>query len=673
MNIKELEDRIKTLNELYRVGNPGVCDSEYDSLVEELKSKDPNNEWLKKIEPAPVLSSGRKLKLPLPMKSLNKVKMLSDLKKWADGLGLGENTEIVLMPKFDGLSLLRDEIKDIVYSRGGIENEGQNCTKHYHESSILTKGTKLHFTFGEYIINNKTWENKFQGEVSEESGLKFKSPRNTAAGILNRDELSVYTKYCSMYRYGADPESMSRFNTYFDFLEYLSLTYSQYPCFVKSHIKDLSEGYLANLYSAWRELFPADGIVIYINDMNMWKTIGRNQTTGNPLYAIAYKHPDFTDTFSTTVTDITWGMSKSGALKPVVNIEPVDTGDCSMENPTGYNAAWVSDREIAKGAKVIVTRSGCVIPKILRVTHPASEYEQDKLWDGLVECPFCGATTKWNESMKELMCVNPECSSKILSNIIFFYLTCGIENVGEETFTKIFNAGIKTLKDFLHITFDEIKIIPSLGCSAAKTLTEFNEKILKDGVDVCKLFHASNCFSGLGEIKIKKCLDEIKAFESLDEFLNWLNSNKTYVNKGEAKTKDQFMKGISLFLEEYDNLSVPIVMEFDKYYLKKESEIPSRVWETIPGMCELKIIPIQKNSSTVGDKLLGMKVCFSGIRDKDLEEKIKSNGGEIVSGVSKNTTHLIVKDPSDTTSKISKASSLGVKILSIEDFKSIYF
>ena len=69
------------------------------------------------------------------------------------------------------------------------------------------------------------------------------------------------------------------------------------------------------------------------------------------------------------------------SLKPVVNIEMVDTGDCNMENPTGYNAGWINDHEIAKGAEILVTRSGGVIPKILSTLSPATQEEQEKLWE----------------------------------------------------------------------------------------------------------------------------------------------------------------------------------------------------------------------------------------------------------------------------------------------------
>lgn len=52
-----------------------------------------------------------------------------------------------------------------------------------------------------------------------------------------------------------------------------------------------------------------------------------------------------------------------------------------MENPTGYNAGWINDHEIAKGAEILVTRSGGVIPKILSTLSPATQEEQEKLWD----------------------------------------------------------------------------------------------------------------------------------------------------------------------------------------------------------------------------------------------------------------------------------------------------
>jgi NAD-dependent DNA ligase len=71
--------------------------------------------------------------------------------------------------------------------------------------------------------------------------------------------------------------------------------------------------------------------------------------------------------------------------------------------------------------------------------------------------------------------------------------------------------------------------------------------------------------------------------------------------------------------------------------------------------------------------LSGMKIVMSGFRDKTLEELITSNGGEISSGVSKNTSILIIKDESISgTSKVTKAKELGVKVYTIDSFNKEY-
>jgi NAD-dependent DNA ligase len=69
-----------------------------------------------------------------------------------------------------------------------------------------------------------------------------------------------------------------------------------------------------------------------------------------------------------------------------------------------------------------------------------------------------------------------------------------------------------------------------------------------------------------------------------------------------------------------------------------------------------------------------MNTCFTGCRDAELEKEIISQGGEVVSGVSKTTTHLITKDMEESTlssSKAVKAKQLGVVIIDIESFKKL--
>ena len=642
MTNKELEEALIKYNALYRQGTPEISDVEYDAMVDRLMFLDPNNPWFEKLEPG-VVGDGRKVKLPIPMKSLNKVKSIADVQSWLKNMSIPDQTLIIITPKFDGLSLLYSYPRGQAYSRGGVENEGQDCTAHYNILSHPTMPSNRLWdcVFGEFVFNRKNWETYFAGQVSPETGDKYKSPRNTAAGFLNRDTPSELIKHIDFYRYGIDTYSLQNFNTYLEVLQTLCTTFHQDNLYAVMEVKELSEERLHEIFKQFSERYYIDGLVLYINDLYLWDVIGRHQTTGNPLYAMAYKHPDFTDCFETTVKGINWKVSKSGALKPVVNIEMVDTGDCNMENPTGYNAAWINEHQIAPGAKILVTRSGGVIPKILNTLQPATQEAQEELWDGLCECPHCGAPTAWNDTHVELCCTNPKCCGINLAEITFFYLTCGAEGVGEETLAKIFNAGYNSISRLLSITFDELMAIDGFGESISNTILENNRKI-KKGVDIVTLMHASNCFAGIGKIKAQKILENMDP-DMLQDFYDMTYDplppdDEVYGML--SKTQQAFEDGVTPFYNFIASIGVPV-------------------------------IKIQNAVVDTNGKYAGMAVCFSGVRDSELESLIVAQGGKVASGVSKNTTHLVVKDPSATSSKITKAKGLGIPILSIDEFVTL--
>lgn len=634
----KLIDKIKYYNSEYRKGTPVISDQEYDKLIEELKSETPDNSWFDNIEPAPI-SNGRKRKLPLPMKSLNKVKTIPEISQWIKSLGLKEDTEVLIMPKFDGLSLLVNENTGEAYSRGGSDNEGQDCSAHF-KSLNQKDSASFPYTFGEFLIDNASWNTHFKGKVSPLTGKEYRSPRNTAAGMLNQDEPNENIKYAYLYRYGTDMESMKKYKSYFYFLYVLHIRYGQKLLFETRKANDINAGRMKELFIMYRDLYPIDGLVIYIDDISLWEKIGRHKTTGNPMYAIAYKPSDFQDTFETKVKGISWNISKSGYLKPVVNIDTVDTGDCNMDNPTGYNAKFIKENKIANGAYIVVTRSGGVIPKILDTIYPAKQSEIDKLWASLSLCPVCGCSTEWNDSHTELMCTNSSCDGIRLAKIIFFFMTCGYDNVGEETFKKLYDAGFNSIHKILNIDRADILDIDTFGESIADTILGNNNRI-KMGVDAYKLMHASDLFKGLGEVKLKSVIESLSSND--EDIFNFCTGHVD-------------MNKIYLF-------DTPITYKnfYFGFYKYANFLIENDLHPIIPK----KIIIAEGSMS-------GIKVCFSGIRDKELENSISNLGGSVVSGVSKNTTLLVVKDKNDSTSKIEKAKYLGISILNIDEFNDKY-
>lgn len=642
--IADLVKKIAKYNEEYRKGTPQISDAEYDKLIDELKEFDPGNKWFQHIEPA-IVNKDRKVKLPIPMKSLNKVKSAADIKQWLSSMAIPETAKLVITPKFDGVSWLRDEISKKVYSRGGADNEGQDCSPHYDLLALHKEdgASDLHYTFGELVFDCKTWEQELAGRTSDSTGEKFKSPRNTVAGFINRDEPSELLRHTTFYRYGVSEQDLDNFQTYTQLFQTLCEKYHQHIYGTVVTVAELDEAKLAELFKEWRKDFYIDGLVIYLDDILLWKTIGRQQTTGNPLYAIAYKHPDFTDVFETTVKGIDWKISKAGALKPVVSIDAVDAGDCTMENPTGYNAKYIFENSIGSGARIAVTRSGGVIPKILNVMEEATAETMIKQRDSLLYCPDCGQPTKWNDSKVELICTNPECPGIRLAKVVHFYTTLEAEQIGEETILKMFKVGYNTLQRILDITFDELMLIDGFRESIANVILAANKKI-RDGVDIIKLMHASDCFLGIGQVKAKSIVSNLSendrfAFthgyvfteEGFDQTPQFLALNKTM---------QSFLKGIVPF---YDFVA----------------------------RNKLKILPMEEPKKATGNKYAGMKICFTGVRDKELEAEIAAQGGEIVNSVSKNTTHLIVADINSSSSKAVKAKSLDIPIFTIETFKQL--
>lgn len=627
-NIPQLVDQLRCYNAAYRIGLPEISDADYDALTERLRELDPANPWLHQVEPVPV-QQNRKRRLPIPMKSLNKVKSMGELETWLNSAGITPDDLLVITPKFDGLSLLRDEASGMVYSRGGAENEGQDCSAHYkamrHYPMTAPRGAN--FTFGEFVFSKTYWKKYFEGRISPDTGEPYKSPRNTAAGMINRDKPVLETVFVDFFRYGVDEGSLHLFDSYTDLWQALCKHYDQPNLAWQIRVGDLSDNLLMHIYEQFNQQYYIDGLVIYINDLQKWQTLGRHEGTGNPRYAIAYKNPNFNSLFETTVIGIDWKISKAGAMKPVVNINAVNTGDCVMENPTGYNAAWIRDNHIAPGAKILVTRSGGVIPKIVSTVEP-KEAALPQI------CPDCGRALVW--AGPELVCKNENCPGQALAKMIFFFKTVGVDDMGDEMFTKLFNNGFKTISAILDIQAADIVKIDGFGDGTADIIIREMSKI-KQGVPLTTLMHSSDCFKGIGKTKAEKLIANM----SHDELEQFINGEHSFPDKEGAATVTElnFRYGYRPFIRFLDITGIPVILP------------------------EAPVGPSNDHYS-------GVVVCFSGIRDAKLEKLIIDGGGTIASGVSKKLTYLIVKDPDGSSSKITKAQQLGIPVLSIDQFRA---
>jgi NAD-dependent DNA ligase len=606
--IDQLKNRIKEANEAYRIGKPVMSDSEYDILIEELATLSPEDELLSVVGHE-ILDETRKARLPIPMASMNKIKTLDEIKDWQRLKLIPNAVEIICTPKYDGLSLCVDEVIGEAITRGdGVY--GQRSTEHYRLiGNHLDINNIFSYSYGEVIMPKQVFLDKYSND--------FANPRNLVAGLINSKTVSESLRDCNFIKYGA-VATKNTFTTKKELLDSLNERQETKVPYYVCGILDLSEDLLISLFKEWSEDYEIDGIILEVNNLATQESLGRETSSGNPVWARAFKHESFEQKAESEVIGISWNISKQGLLKPIIHINPIRLDGVTVSNVTGNNARFIKDMGIGVGAKVIVKRSGMVIPKIVDVVQTVD----------FVEPTIEGIDVVWNEAGIELITLT-ETEDQKLKKIVAFFEILEADNVGEGVVAQLWDAGYKTIKDILNITTNDLESIDRFGKRKAKIVYDSIKKSIT-GVQLSKLQHASGVFSGLGSKKLA-LLEHFDGKPTIDQVMEI---------EGFAEISARN------FVENYDIFRTFV--------------------EGLPVEIEQKVEVV-----LAGTDLVSKTFVFTGVRRKDLEEVIVSRGGVIGGSVSKNTTYLVMKEKGSGSSKETKAISLGVVILTVEELEDL--
>ena len=606
--IDQLKNRIKEANEAYRIGKPVMSDLEYDILIEELVTISPEDELLSLVGHE-ILDETRKARLPIPMASMNKIKTLDEIKDWQRLKLIPNAVEIICTPKYDGLSLCVDEVIGEAITRGdGLY--GQRSTEHYRLiGNHLDINNIFSYSYGEVIMPKQVFLDKYSND--------FANPRNLVAGLINSKTVSESLRDCNFIKYGA-VTAKNTFTTKKELLDSLNERQETKVPYNVCGILDLSEELLISLFKEWSEEYEIDGIILEVNNLATQEALGRETSSGNPVWARAFKHDSFEQKAESEVIGISWNISKQGLLKPIIHINPIRLDGVTVSNVTGNNARFIKDMGIGVGAKVIVKRSGMVIPKIIDVVQTVD----------FVEPTIEGIDVVWNEAGIELITLT-ETEDQKLKKIVAFFEILEADNVGEGVVAQLWDAGYKTIKDILNITTNELESIDRFGKRKAKIVYDSIKKSIT-GVQLSKIQHASGVFSGLGSKKLA-LLEHFDVKPTIDQVMEV---------EGFAEISARN------FVENYDIFRTFV--------------------EGLPVEIEQKVEVV-----LAGTDLVGKQFVFTGVRRKDLEEVIVSRGGVIGGSVSKNTTYLVMKAKGSGSSKETKAISLGVTIFTVEELEDL--
>lgn len=612
---KDIIDLLKRADEaFFNTGDTILSDDIYDLIKDHVRDKYPKDPYLKRVG----ADEENKVKLPYYMGSQNKIR---DDDNEIQKFQTKYTGPYVVSDKLDGISCLvtynKASIK--IYTRGN-GTEGQDISHIIDYVQGIPKQVKDDIAVrGELIISKKNWEDL------KDHGIQGANARNIVAGTINSKILNrpVLEKI--------DFVAYSLIHPKIKLNEGLQLLKANGFKLVRhTVVHTLSLTSLSGYLQDWRAngQYVIDGIVVCDNNIH-------NIVKGkNPEHSFAFKSIHTHEQVEVIVTGVQWNVSKDKYIKPIVKFNEIELDDVKIKQATGFNAGFIEKHKIGAGSRIIIIRSGNVIPHILSVLSP-SAIGKPSMPDHLHYV--------WNDTHVDIIMTEEHNREHDIKNITYFMKTLDIDHMGTGNITKIYDAGFTTIKKIAHMTKEDLLTFEGFKEKSATNILQALSKIKQ--TDCLALMDASNMMGrGFSSKKIKLITDTYPYLLKNDKTsrkksLELQASDLTKIEGIAEISANLFLENLPKFYDFYDNLGIKCV---------DNTAVPSTVTNIL-----------LKDKSFV----------FSGFRNKDLEAHIEKQGGHVKTTVSKNTDYLIVADKHEESSKILKATELGVSIITPTDTK----
>ena len=590
----------------YNTGRPIMTDDDYDRGLEELKRQSPAHPFLTVIG-APVEGEGTLL--PYPMASLDKVRMGEGmLRRW---LRRCSHKSYSVSEKLDGLSALytRSGGKQSLYLRGdgvkglcitgilgsikGIPSAGFNDCIVRGELVLPLTSTPAG-SIGRSLVN---------GWVHRNAKEELKSVDFVAYQVLEPSDLTRQQQLTWLTSNG------------------FKIPWSQV-------LEDVTEAALLKMLEDRKAsgTYPLDGMVVGINCIPFGNGGGEAK---NPVDAVAFKAALDEQREETNVITVEWNLSRQGNWIPRIQIEAVEIGGANIQWLSGHNAAAITEGVIGPGARIIVRRSGDVIPTLEKVLVPsptgalmpvAGSWE----WDaGRVHAKRLEGTAEGTQEAIE-------------QAILHALQVLEVDGIGPGLVKKMVAGGFNSMPKVWNATAESLK--ESLGPTRSVHFVQALREAFKKATPM-KLLIASNLMPrGVGERRLRPL------FAIHDNPQKW---QRRMFNSVAGWSSDS-MDGLFAVL--------PAALEWCK---NSFGGMPAVAHAPAPAVAHAPSVAPQ-----------GIAV-FTGVRDKALEALAIQNGWEIADTITKATTVLIVPDGEIKQSgKVQTARTKGITICRLSDFRS---
>ncbi|HET7378212.1 MAG TPA: NAD-dependent DNA ligase LigA, partial [Anaerolineae bacterium] len=392
--------------------DPIISDAEYDRLLQELiKIEAEHPDWITPDSPtqragAQVSEKFPKVPHPAPILSLANAFSGSDVRDWYTRISklipAGRQVAFVVEPKIDGLTVVL-HYRDGVFVQGATRGDGtigEDVTPNLRtvrsvplkipvtkdKSKAAPNIPKSLVVRGEAFIETKAFE-AMNRQIEKEGGKTFANPRNAGAGFLRQLDPGVTAKRpISLLCYAIVAADSPTPRSQWELLEYLrALGFPVTDSARRFDSLDKAITYCESWIAKRDKLsFEADGMVIKIDDLDLQQALG--VVGKDPRGAIALKFP--AREVTTKLIDIGVNIGRTGVMAPYAILEPVNIGGVTVERATLHNFDDITRKDIRIGDRVIVQRSGDVIPYVFGPVV-AVRTGQEKKIEPPKKCPFC--------------------------------------------------------------------------------------------------------------------------------------------------------------------------------------------------------------------------------------------------------------------------------------------
>lgn len=650
--IIELRREIEYHNRLYYVeDSPVISDYDYDMLMQRLKALEALHPEL--ITPdSPTQRVGGKalsqfvsVQHQVPLESLNDVFSYDELFNFGERVEtqLSQKLEYIVEPKIDGLSMSL-EYEDGVFVRGATRGDGvvgEDVTENLRTVRSLplriSNAPKRLVVRGEVYMSKAVFEqlNK-QREINGEQLLA--NPRNAAAGSMRQLDSKVAASrkldiICFNMQYNSDTSYENHSET-LDALKDMGfpvVNYSKFDsiekCVDKIQWLGDNRGELS---------YDMDGAVIKINSLAHRKTLG--STSKAPRWAVAFKYPP--EKKESLVLDIIVQVGRTGVLTPKVIVEPVRLAGTTVSAATLHNQDNIDRLDIRIGDTVLLQKAGEIIPEVLSV-NKAKRPEDSVPFSLPSVCPECGSQVKRDEDGVALRCTNPDCPAQILRNIAHFASrdAMDIEGLGISVCESLINCGlVSSAADLYYLEKEAVAALERMGNKSADNLLKAIDESKEAGLS--KLL----CAFGIRQVGQKAAKVLATHFGTLDKLMCASLDELTQIPDIGAVTAGFIL----------DWFASPQSVEFIEK-LRKAG------------------VSFECKEEVKDSRFAGLTFVLTGALEKFTRDEasaiIESFGGKTSSSVSKKTNYVLAGE--NAGSKLAKADSLGINIISEDEFSNM--